>query len=151
MVLVIAGFVRLANIFFYQGYLPAPFVFDIGDTFMDWFNTAYWAHNPGAYSVWRTIYLPLSFVITGLLGDPTCYKNAPYDARDCDHLGIAVILLTYAANDSDLERLGRDVPEMVSSGKVNIEINQRYPLADVVSAHRDLENRRTTGTTILTP
>jgi hypothetical protein len=97
MVLVIAGFVRLANIFFYQGYLPAPFVFDIGDTFMDWFNTAYWAHNPGAYSVWRTIYLPLSFVITGLLGDPTCYKNAPYDARDCDHLGIAVILLTYAA------------------------------------------------------
>ena len=48
MVLVIAGFVRLANIFFYQGYLPAPFVFDIGDTFMDWFNTAYWAHNPGA-------------------------------------------------------------------------------------------------------
>ena len=28
-------------------YLPPPFVFDINDTFMDWFNTAYWAHNPG--------------------------------------------------------------------------------------------------------
>jgi NADPH2:quinone reductase len=60
-------------------------------------------------------------------------------------------LLTYAANDSDLARLGRDVLDMVSSGKVKIEINQRYPLADVVSAHRDLENRRTTGTTILVP
>ncbi|MFL5260414.1 MAG: quinone oxidoreductase family protein [Hyphomicrobiales bacterium] len=60
-------------------------------------------------------------------------------------------LLTYAANDSDLERLGRDVLDMVSSGKVKIGINQRYPLADVISAHRDLENRRTTGTTILIP
>jgi hypothetical protein len=97
MLLVIAGFIRVVNIFLYQGYLPAPFVFDIGDTFMDWFNTAYWAHNPGAYSVWRTIYLPLSFVITGLLGDPTCYKTAPYDARDCDHIGIVFIILIYAA------------------------------------------------------
>ena len=97
MVLVIAGFARLVSIFRYQGYLPAPFVFDVGDTFMDWFNTAYWAHNPGAYSVWRTVYLPLSFVITGLLGNPSCYKTAPYDARECDHLGIAVILLTYVA------------------------------------------------------
>jgi hypothetical protein len=97
MVLVIAGFARLLSIFLHQGYLPAPFVFDIGDTFMDWFNTAYWAHNPGAYSVWRTVYLPLSFVITGLLGDPACYKTAPYDARDCDHVGIVVILLTYVA------------------------------------------------------
>jgi NADPH2:quinone reductase len=60
-------------------------------------------------------------------------------------------LLTYAANDSDLQRLGRDVLDMVSSRKVKIEINQRYPLADVVSAHRDLENRRTTGTTVLIP
>lgn len=29
------------------GYLPQPFVFDTNDTFMDWFNTAYWANNPG--------------------------------------------------------------------------------------------------------
>ena len=97
MVLVIAGFIRVLSTFLYQGYLPAPFVFDIGDTFMDWFNTAYWAHNPGAYSVWRTVYLPLSFVVTGFLGDPGCYRNAPYDARDCDHVGIVIILLTYLA------------------------------------------------------
>lgn len=97
MVAVLAGLVRLADMFLSNGYLPAPFVFDVGDTFMDWFNTAYWAHNPGAYSVWKTIYLPLSFVVTGLLGDPRCYANAPYDARDCDVIGITVILLTYLA------------------------------------------------------
>ena len=97
MVLVLFGLIRLGNTFFAYGYLPAPFVFDVGDTFMDWFNTAYWAHNPGAYSVWKTIYLPLSFVVTGLLGDPRCYATAPYDARDCDIIGIIAILLTYVA------------------------------------------------------
>src|SRR4029078_13001103 len=45
--------------------------------------------------VWRTVYLPLSFVITGLFGDPSCYAHAPYDARDCDPLGIVFILLMY--------------------------------------------------------
>lgn len=95
MILIVLGLVRVYMLFNSNGYLPPPFVFDVGDTFMDWFNTAYWAHNPGAYSVWRTIYLPLSFVITGALGNPACYINAPYDARECDDIGIAVILLTY--------------------------------------------------------
>ena len=39
----------------------------------------------------------------------------------------------------------------VASGKVKIPVNQRYALADVVQAHRDLEGRRTTGTTVLLP
>lgn len=95
--LVLFGFWRVYSLFMSNGYLSAPFVFDISDTFMDWFNTAYWAHNGHAYDVWRTVYLPLSFVITGLLGDPSCYRTAPYDARDCDTVGIAVILLTYLA------------------------------------------------------
>jgi len=92
---VLAGLLRVYMLFNSNGYLGPPFVFDVGDTFMDWFNTAYWAHNGNAYSVWRTIYLPLSFVITGFLGDPTCYNEAPYDARDCDVFGIGFILLMY--------------------------------------------------------
>ena len=36
-------------------------------------------------------------------------------------------------------------------GKVKIPINQRYALVDVAKAHRDLESRATTGTTILIP
>jgi NADPH2:quinone reductase len=39
---------------------------------------------------------------------------------------------------------------MVSSGKVNIRIDQRFALADVAQAHRSLEARKTTGCTILT-
>ena len=76
---------RFADAFFANGFLPAPFVFDVGDTFMDWFNTAYWAHNPGAYSVWGTIYLPLSFVLTGLLAatmwmvNATSAQDSPFD------------------------------------------------------------------------
>lgn len=93
--LIIAGFVRVYMLFMSNGYLGAPFVFDVADTFMDWFNTAYYAQNGGAYSRWRTIYLPLSFVITGTFGNPLCYKAAPYDARDCDVVGIAFILLMY--------------------------------------------------------
>ncbi|HNQ76959.1 MAG TPA: zinc-binding dehydrogenase, partial [Pseudothauera hydrothermalis] len=41
--------------------------------------------------------------------------------------------------------------DMVISGKVKIEVNQRYPLADAAQAHRDLEGRRTTGSTVLLP
>ena len=41
--------------------------------------------------------------------------------------------------------------KMVSSGKVKIEIDQRYKLADAVQAHRDLEGRKTTGSTVLLP
>jgi NADPH2:quinone reductase len=40
---------------------------------------------------------------------------------------------------------------MVTSGKVQIRINQTYPLADVAQAHRDLEARKTTGSTVLLP
>jgi NADPH2:quinone reductase len=60
-------------------------------------------------------------------------------------------LVTYVADDSDLYESGREVLEMVKSGKVKIEIYQRYPLADVATTHRDLEQRKTTGTTILIP
>ena len=40
---------------------------------------------------------------------------------------------------------------MVVSGKVRIEVNQTYPLRDAAQAHRDLEARKTTGSTILLP
>ncbi|HKH26823.1 MAG TPA: zinc-binding dehydrogenase, partial [Sphingomicrobium sp.] len=36
------------------------------------------------------------------------------------------------------------------SGKVRIEIGQRFPLKDAAEAHRQLEARRTTGSTVLT-
>jgi NADPH2:quinone reductase len=40
---------------------------------------------------------------------------------------------------------------VVAGGKVQVQINQRYALADAAQAHRDLETRRTTGSTVLEP
>lgn len=60
-------------------------------------------------------------------------------------------VMTYMADDRELAEASRDLVEIVKSGKVEIPINQRYRLADVAKAHRDIEARATTGTTILIP
>ena len=61
------------------------------------------------------------------------------------------VLWHYTARREDLLGLGAELFEMVGSGKVKIEVNQTYALADVAQAHGDLEARRTTGSTILLP
>lgn len=58
---------------------------------------------------------------------------------------------TYVAEDEALQASASDLFEMVASGKVKIEVNQRYPLSEVVQAHRDLEGRKTTGSTVIVP
>jgi NADPH2:quinone reductase len=60
-------------------------------------------------------------------------------------------LQTYAAKRQDLEAMAADLFQMVTSGKIKIEIHQRFPLADAAQAHIALESRRTTGKTILLP
>jgi NADPH2:quinone reductase len=60
-------------------------------------------------------------------------------------------LMSHTASRSNLEEMSADLIRMVSSGKVKIEIDQRYPLAEAVQAHRDLESRKTTASTILLP
>jgi len=59
-------------------------------------------------------------------------------------------LFHYIATRDELEQSASDLFEMVRSGKVNVEVAQRYALKDVAEAHRDLEARKTTGSTILT-
>jgi NADPH2:quinone reductase len=60
-------------------------------------------------------------------------------------------LNTYAAKRIDLEAISKDLFDIVLAGKVNIEIGQRYPLKNAAEAHRDLEARKTTGSSILVP
>lgn len=60
-------------------------------------------------------------------------------------------LMPYTDKRSDLEATAQDLMDVVASGKVNIRIDQRYALGDVAQAHRDLESRKTTGSTILLP
>lgn len=59
-------------------------------------------------------------------------------------------LFTHIATRERTQAMADDLFAMVSSGKVQIQIDQRYPLEQVQQAHRDLEARKTTGCTILT-
>ena len=56
----------------------------------------------------------------------------------------------YTAARQDLLALANVLFDMVKAGKVRIDVNQRYPVKDAVQAHRDLESRKTTGSTVLT-
>ena len=59
-------------------------------------------------------------------------------------------LNTYTASREDLLTAARELFEVVQSGAVKLAINQTYPLREAARAHRDLEGRKTTGSTVLT-
>jgi NADPH:quinone reductase len=60
-------------------------------------------------------------------------------------------LNTYAAKREDLLAIANDLFDVVGKGAVKIPINQKYALRDAAKAHRDLEGRATTGSSILIP
>ncbi|KXS32701.1 MAG: Alcohol dehydrogenase zinc-binding domain protein [Candidatus Gallionella acididurans] len=59
-------------------------------------------------------------------------------------------LATFVATKTLLEENSADLFDAVGSGKVKIHVNQSYRLKDTAQAHRDLEARKTTGSTVLT-
>ena len=60
-------------------------------------------------------------------------------------------LVTHTATLESVQAMAADLFAVVESGQVKIHIAQRYPLADAARAHRDLEARKTTGSSILIP
>ena len=60
-------------------------------------------------------------------------------------------LMAYIAKPEDLKANAADLFAMVSTGKIKIALNQSYALKDAATAHRDLEARKTTGSTVLIP
>ncbi|MFM8517425.1 MAG: quinone oxidoreductase family protein [Nevskiaceae bacterium] len=60
-------------------------------------------------------------------------------------------LFAYIAARKDLDAAARALFRVVASRKVKLHIGQRYALADAAQAHRDLEARKTTGSTVLLP
>ena len=60
-------------------------------------------------------------------------------------------LFTHIATREATQLMADDLFAVVSSGAVKIRIDQRYALAEVAQAHRDLEARKTTGSTVLMP
>ena len=80
---------------------------------------------------------PVDALNTGLLAQ----KGSLYVTRPT--------LMTYTASNEDLYASAASLIDVVSSGAVKITVNQSYPLKDAAQAHRDLEARKTTGSTIL--
>lgn len=60
-------------------------------------------------------------------------------------------LFVYAAARDALVDGANELFDLVSKGIIRIEIGQTYALKDAATAHRDLESRKTTGTTVLIP
>ncbi len=60
-------------------------------------------------------------------------------------------LMNYAGTPLRLQTMARDLFRRVRSGDVSIRIDQTYPLGEAEQAHRDLEGRKTTGSTVLLP
>ena len=60
-------------------------------------------------------------------------------------------LFTHASTRETTQAMADDLFSVVASGAVKIRIDQRYPLAEAAQAHRDLEARKTTGSTVLLP
>ena len=60
-------------------------------------------------------------------------------------------LFDYYATRAEIEVHGSRVIDLIGSGVLKVNIDQRYPLHDAARAHCDLEARRTTGSTVLLP
>ena len=60
-------------------------------------------------------------------------------------------LMAYTASRADLEASAQALFDIVGRGVVRVTVNQTFPLADAAAAHRALESRQTTGSTILMP
>ncbi len=96
---VLTGLVWAVGHLLVQGYLPQPFFYQPFDVWMDWFNTAFWAHNPGAYDAWNTLYPPVSFLFLRFLTRGTCYAfNEGWYSRDCDWYGMLTMHGWYVLN-----------------------------------------------------
>jgi NADPH2:quinone reductase len=60
-------------------------------------------------------------------------------------------LVNYTATREDLVNAAKELFAVVKGGKVKIVVNQTYPLREAAQAQRDLESRKTTGSTVLIP
>ncbi|MEE4146849.1 MAG: quinone oxidoreductase [Halieaceae bacterium] len=80
---------------------------------------------------------------------------APLDLQSLSARGSLYVtrptLMTYTATTEELRQSSADLFARVQAGQVRVEIGQRYGLADIQQAHRDLEGRRTTGSTVILP
>ena len=89
-----------------------------------------------------------------------CFGNAsgpvpPYSPGNLGAKGSIYLtrqtLFTHIATRESTQKMADDLFKVVLGGQVKIRIDQRYPLAEAATAHRELEARKTTGSTVLMP
>ena len=94
------------------------------------------------------------------MGTLVCFGNAPgpvppFELSLLAQKGSLFVtrpnLTHYIASNSDLHNTAAELFDIVQSGKVTIEVKHRYALKDAAQAHRDLEARKNTGSSILIP
>lgn len=95
---------------------------------------------------------PLGMMVTfGQSAGPV----APVDTQELSKRGSLFLtrptLFTYVAKRADLLASAQELFDMVTAGKIKIEVNQTYALKDAAQAHIDLAARKTTGSTVLLP
>jgi NADPH2:quinone reductase len=82
-------------------------------------------------------------------------KVAPFDLQELSKRGSLYVtrptLGDFIRERAELDAGTGDLFGLIERGVIKIEVNQTYALADAASAHRDLEARRTTGSTVLLP
>ena len=122
------------------------------------------AQSPGGFpvvydSVGRATYR-LSLGLLAPLGTFVSFGNAsgPIDAVVPGELALSgslyftrPTLATHMARPGWMQASADRIFNLIEGGHLSVDVNQRYALSDVVSAHRDLEGRRTTGSSVLIP
>jgi hypothetical protein len=100
LLLLIAGFINTTWFLFNQGYLPQPYFYGSQSLFTDWTVSAYYSVNKGAYSVFQSVYPPLSFVFLRLFSVHSCYKayDDIFASRECDWMAPAMLSLFFILN-----------------------------------------------------
>ena len=121
-------------------------------------------YSPGGYpvvyvSVGRSTYR-LSLGLLAPLGTFVSFGNAsgPIDAVVPGELALSgslyftrPSLATHMARPGWMQTSADRIFDLIEAGHLSVDVNQRYPLHDVVRAHNDLEGRRTTGSSVLIP
>jgi hypothetical protein len=101
-----------------SGYLGQPFFYDTLDTLMDFHHTAYWSHSDGPYTVWGSIYPPLSFAVLKLVTPAQCYAVDPFIGRTCYPVAVALLLMGMLALAVVVWRASASEPFSIRASRV---------------------------------
>lgn len=98
---------------------------------------------------------PIALIVVGAVVVALAFDiiNGFHDAANsiATVVSTRVSLFDFIAERAELEAGTAELFALITGGGLKLHIGQTYPLADVARAHRDLEARRTTGSTLLLP